>query len=239
MAKEKYYMFVKGSSQNYNTLLDTGTAGTYNVNIPENSITRVVIVGGGGAAGMRGQYDDRGYGWGGGSGAVFSGEFELSGGVYSVTVGSANNNTKAQGGNTNTMNPDDTSTHDSFITGVVRVGGGKSGTTSGVGSGGSVAVFDVSPKKTFESLPGNSGSYNSGGKGSSAAAICNGGSSVYGGYGAGQGCATSEYAARRYWINGSGGYAKIQVIPLDVYNTPMKTYSTMTNNKNYVAVRRI
>jgi hypothetical protein len=160
---------------------------------------------------MRGVYDDRGYGWSGGSGGAFVGEFELAAGTYSVTVGSANNNTKGQGGNTNTMNPDDTSTHDSYITGIVRVGGGGAGTTSGVGAAGAAATLEIEPLKTELNTKGNAGAYGSGGKGSGANWTHNGAASVYKGYGKGQGCSTSEYSSRRYWIAGTNGYVKIEV----------------------------
>ena len=58
-------------------------------------------------------------------------------------------------------------------------------------------------------LTGNAGASGSGGKGSGANWTHQGGASVYNGYGKGQGCSTSEYASRRYWIAGTGGYAKI------------------------------
>ena len=232
----KYYMLVGGASQKYETLLEKSSAGTYSFTVPENSVTSIVLVGGGGAAAMKGVYDDKGYGWTGGSGGAFVGLFKLKAGTYTVTVGSANNNTKGQGGNTNTMNPDDTSTHDSYITGVVRVGGGGSGTTSGVGAAGASATFEVQPFQIIKNLTGNAGASGSGGKGSGANWTHNGGASVYEGYGKGQGCSTSEYAARRYWINGTDGYVNIKTMPLEVYNKPLKTYISprIRENKTYV-----
>lgn len=215
-----------GYYQNYTTLLDTGTAGTYSFTLDTESVVKATLVGGGGAAAMRGVYDDRGYGWTGGSGAAYSGSFVLPAGTYTVVVGSANNNNKAQGGNTNTMNPADTSTHDSYITGVVRVGGGGSGyySPNTVGAAGAVATFEVNPLRTFLSSAGKAGSSGSGGKGSGANWTHNGGDSVYNGYGHGQGCSTSEYAARRYWIAGTGGYAKIEAIAKSEYDESVKSY---------------
>lgn len=226
----KQYMLVKGFSRNYQPLLNTSTAGTYDVTIPENCITKITIVGGGGAAAMLGRYDDRGYGWTGGSGGAFQGLFNLESGTYSVTVGSANNNTKGQGGNTNTMNPDDTSTHDSYITGVIRVGGGGSGTTSGVGAAGKAATFEIEPLEIIKNLSGKAGASGSGGKGSGANWTHNGADSVWEGHGKGQGCSTSEYAARRYWIAGTNGYAKIEVLSKNKYNNPIKFYEAIKIN---------
>jgi hypothetical protein len=134
------YFPVKRSGNAFVPVFESESAGTFNVVLDKSGKYRISIVGGGGAAAMKGVYDDRGYGWSGGSGGAFVGEFELNAGTYSVTVGSANNNTKGQGGNTNTMNPSDTSTHDSYITGIVRVGGGGAGTTSGVGAAGAAAA---------------------------------------------------------------------------------------------------
>lgn len=231
----KYYMLVRGGSQEYTTLLEKKSAGTYTFTVPDDCVTSITLVGGGGAAAMRGVYDDRGYGWTGGSGGAFVGLFKLKGGTYTVTVGSANNNTKGQGGNTNTMNPDDTSTHDSYIDGVVRVGGGGSGTTSGVGAAGASATFEVQPFQIIKNLTGNSGASGSGGKGSGANWTHNGGVSVYEGYGKGQGCSTSEYASRRYWINGTDGYVNIKTMSLEMFNTPLKYFTSplVCENKTY------
>lgn len=169
----------------------------------------IYCIGGGGAAGMRGVYDDRGYGWGGGSGGGFIGRITISEGTRKVVVGSANNNAKPQGGNTNTLNPDDMTTHDSYIEGVLRCGGGGAGSTSGVGAAGAAPVFDIQPISSTLNRAGNAGSYNSGGKGSAPAAYCAGGASIYENYGTGQGCYTSEYSARRSWVDGTAGYMKI------------------------------
>ena len=220
---------IKGSIANWTSYINTSTPGTYTVTIPEESLARVVCVGGGGAAAMRGQYDDKGYGWSGGSGGAFSGMFQLPAGTYTVVVGSANNNTSGQGGNTATLNPSDTSTHDSYITGVVRSGGGGSGHYSSnyVGAAGAAPVLEIAPLKTYANTAGNAGASGSGGKGSAAAAVINGGASVYQGYGQGQGCATSEYAAKRYWINGSNGYVKIEAVPVKDYEQRSKTYKSV------------
>lgn len=197
--------------KNFVTLFESAVGGDYSFELTDDSKVRISLVGGGGAAAMRGVYDDRGYGWSGGSGGAFVGTYELKAGTYNVTVGSANNNTKGQGGNTNTMNPDDTTTHDSYITGLVRVGGGGSGTTSGVGAAGASATFEVEPTSITLNSTGKSGASGSGGKGSGANWTHNGAESVYKGYGKGQGCSTSEYASRRYWISGTDGYAKIEI----------------------------
>ena len=212
-------------SINWNTLLSTSVAGSYDVEIPDDCVARVTLVGGGGAAAMRGQYDDRGYGWSGGSGGAFEGDFILSKGVYTVVVGSANNNTLPQGGNSNTMNPPDATAHDSYIIGVARVGGGGAANTGiGVGAAGNDAVFDMLPIRTKLNSKGNAGAYGSGGKGSGANATMGGGASVYQGHGQGQGCSTSEYAARRYWINGTNGFVQILTTSKEEYNSS-KVYS--------------
>lgn len=198
---------VKNIKSDYLSILKTES--NANIFLPEGEY-RVTLVGGGGAAAMRGQYDDRGYGWAGGSGAAFVGTFNIPEGNHNVVVGTANNNTAGQGGDTNTMNPSDTSTHDSYIEGVVRVGGGGSARTdSYVGAGGKAATFDIQPTSITVNKAGNAGRYNSGGKGSADAAVCAGGESVYEGYGTGQGCKTSEYARKRSWINGTGGIAEV------------------------------
>ena len=145
-------------------------------------------------------------------GSLYEGQFALKAGIYDVKVASANNNTKSQGGNTNTMNPADTSTHDTIIGGVVTVKGGGAGTTSGYGKGGGTAVFEITPVVTFVDKNGTSGRSGSGGKGSSANWTHNGGESIYLGHGKGQGCSTSEYASSRRWIAGNNGYAKIELI---------------------------
>ena len=196
-----------------NILLDTSTPGTYTVTLAAGDY-EVVCVGAGGPAAMRGVYDDKGYGWGGGSGGAFKGVFTLTAGSYTVVVGSANNNTTAQSGNTQTLNPSDTTTHDSSIDGVVICGGGGAGhyNTDYVGAAGAAPVLSLVPVSTVLNTAGNAGSYNSGGKGSAAAATCAGGDSVYAGYGRGQGCKTSEYASKRSWINGTNGYVKIRSV---------------------------
>ena len=232
----KYFVRAVGAVQNYAKLLDTSTAGTYSITLDKESVIKVVLVGGGGAAAMKGVYDDRGYGWTGGSGGAFEGSFTVPAGTYEVVVGSANNNNKAQGGNTNTMNPDDTSKHDSYITGVVRVGGGGSGTTSGVGAAGASATFDITPIKTVINTSGKAGASGSGGKGSGANWTHNGAESVYGGYGKGQGCSTSEYANRRYWIAGTGGYARVEVISKKEFDKAVKYYDTVCPEYKTLAI---
>ena len=192
-------------------VFESTAAGTYNIEIKSTGIYEIICIGGGGPAAMRGRYDDRGYGWSGGSGAGFIGTFRLSAGIYEAEVGSANNNTKAQGGNTNTLNPTDLTAHDSYITGILTVGGGGYGyyNPSHVGAGGAAPILELTPIETTLNVPGNAGRYGSGGKGSGANATMQGGDPVYEQYGKGQGCSTSEYAARRYWINGNDGYIKV------------------------------
>lgn len=196
------------------TVFESSTAGDYTISLGAGRY-EITCVGGGGAAAMRGVYDDKGYGWGGGSGGAYKGIFNLAAGSYNVIVGAANNNTKAQSGNTQTLNPSDTTTHDSSISGVLTCGGGGAAhyNTSYVGAAGAAPVFYIMPESTTLNSAGRAGSYNSGGKGSAAAATCAGGASVYLDYGKGQGCKTSEYAAKRSWINGTNGYVRIRRIP--------------------------
>lgn len=191
-------------------IFESSEPNTYMLNINESGLYEVTMVGGGGAAAIKSVYDDKGYGWSGGSGGAMSGTFIIPKGNYEVVVGSANNNTKAQGSNIATLNPDDTTTHDTYITGVARVGGGGSGTTSGAGVAGASATYEIEPMKTTLNTIGNAGVYGSGGKGSSIPPkTCAGGDSVYEGHGKGQGCVTSEYASSRKWIDGTNGYVKI------------------------------
>lgn len=204
-------------------IYESTTAGTKVLELETTGVYKIECVGGGGAAAMKGVYDDKGYGWSGGSGGAFSGTFMLSRGTYTAVVGKANNNTTAQSGNSQTLNPTDTKTYGSSISGVVSVGGGGSGTTSGAGAAGAKPTFTIQPLTTALSTAGNAGASGSGGKGSAAAAVVNGGASVYNGYGKGQGCGTSEYAAKRYWINGTGGYIKV------VYLRNAKHYNLTIN----------
>lgn len=212
-----YYVYKKNQlvwrAKRYNkgeTVFENSTGISTSVYL-DDGYYDIICVGGGGAAAMRGVYDDRGYGWGGGSGGAFVGRFSIPKGTYNVVVGTANNNTKAQTSNTQTSNPDDTSTHDSYIDGVVLCGGGGSGhyNTNYVGAAGASPVLTLTPVSTTLNTAGNAGNYNSGGKGSSPAAVCAGGASVYLDYGKGQGCRTSEYRTARSWINGTAGYIKI------------------------------
>ena len=190
-------------------LFDSSTPGTYTLELSRGNYD-ITCVGGGGAAALKGVYDDRGYGWGGGSGSAFKGVFNVPDGTYTIVIGSANNNTTPQTSNSQTSNPTDTSTHDSYIGGILRCAGGGSGNSSlGVGQGGIAPVLYIVPTSESTNIQGNNGVYNSGGKGSASPATCSGGASVYNGYGQGQGCRTSEYASNRSWINGTNGYIKI------------------------------
>lgn len=201
----------QGAYKANQVVFEKATAGTYSVNLEKAGLYEITVVGGGGAAAMRGQYDDKGYGWTGGSGGAFVGTFVLERGTRTVVVGKANNNTTAQSGNTQTLNPTDTRTYPSSVSGVVSVGGGGSGHYSSnyVGAAGAAANLTMTPTSTTLNKAGNAGVSGSGGKGGGAGATINGGASVYNGYGKGQGCVVSEYAAKRSWINGTGGYVKI------------------------------
>jgi hypothetical protein len=197
---------------NGEVLFETSIAGNYSINLYKDIKAKVYIVGGGGPAALRGVYDDRGYGWGGGSGGGFIGVFELKQGDYNIVVAKVNNNTTAQSSHSQTSNPTDKNRYGSKIDGVVEVGGGGAASTAGVGVGGDNATLHIIPISTELNSKGNSGSYNSGGKGSQAAAYCAGGKSVYESYGTGQGCYTSEYSNARRWVNGSAGYVKIVIV---------------------------
>lgn len=192
-------------------VFEKSTAGTYSVNLAKAGLYEITVVGGGGAAAMRGVYDDKGYGWTGGSGGAFVGTFVLERGTRTVVVGKANNNTTAQSGNTQTLNPTDTKTYGSSVSGVVSVGGGGSGHYSSnyVGAAGAAATLTITPTTTTVNKAGNAGNSGSGGSGGGNGATINGGASVYNGYGKGQGCVVSEYATKRSWINGTAGYVKI------------------------------
>lgn len=201
----------QGAYKANQVVFEKSTAGTYSVNLEKAGLYEITVVGGGGAAAMRGVYDDKGYGWTGGSGGAFVGTFVLERGTRTVVVGKANNNTTAQSGNSQTLNPTDTKTYGSSVSGVVSVGGGGSGhyNSSYVGAAGAAATLTITPTSTTLNKAGNAGVSGSGGKGGGAGATINGGASVYNGYGKGQGCVTSEYAAKRSWINGTAGYVKI------------------------------
>lgn len=192
-------------------VFESSTAGTYSVNLEKAGIYEITCVGGGGAAAMRGVYDDKGYGWSGGSGGAFVGTFSLTRGTRTVVVAKANNNTIAQTSNSQTSNPTDTAIYNSSVSGIVSVGGGGSGyyNPSAVGSAGAVPTLSITPRSTTVNRAGNVGVSGSGGVGGDAGVTVAGGASVYGGYGNGQGCVVSEYANKRSWINGTGGYVKI------------------------------
>lgn len=201
----------QGAYKANQVVFEKSTAGTYSVNLEKAGLYEITVVGGGGAAAMRGVYDDKGYGWTGGSGGAFVGTFVLERGTRTVVVGKANNNTTAQSGNSQTLNPTDTNTYPSSVSGVVSVGGGGSGhyNSSYVGAAGAAATLTMTPVSTTLNTAGNAGNSGSGGKGGGAGATINGGASVYNGYGKGQGCVVSEYANKRSWINGTAGYVKI------------------------------
>jgi hypothetical protein len=202
------------SYENESVLFESGTGGSYSFYLYKDVKAEVTVIGAGGAAAIRGVYDDKGYGWGGGSGGGFKGVFDLRAGQYNIEVGKANNNTAGQGGNTNTINPANTAKYGSKVDGIVEVGGGGSANSNvGVGVGGSNATLHIVPLSIEMNVTGNAGSYGYGGKGSSwPPAHCEGGVSVYEGYGKGQGCVTSEYAGARYWKNGTDGYVKIVIV---------------------------
>lgn len=214
---------------NEELVFESNVAGTYSHNLKTSGVYEVAVVGGSGAAAMRGVYDDRGYGWSGGSGGAFVGTFVLNQGTYNIVVGKANTNTAGQGGNTNTMNPSDTTKYPSSISGVVTAGGGGSGTTSGVGAAGDAPTLTIQPLTTSLNTKGNAGAYGSGGKGSGPNWTHNGAASVYEGHGKGQGCSTSEYAGRRYWIAGTPGYVRIKYLR-PVYNYIVRINSNIPNS---------
>lgn len=194
-------------------IFETSIAGNYSINLYKDIQAKVYIVGAGGAAAMRGVYDDRGYGWGGGSGGGYIGVFNLKQGDYNIVVGKANNNTKVQSGNSQTSDTTDRNTYGSKISGVVEVGGGGAATiATGVGVGGDNATLHIVPVSTEMNTRGNPGTYGVGGKGSSGPGYYYGGASVYQDYGKGQGGTTGEYAGYRTWRNGTDGYVKIVVM---------------------------
>ena len=194
-------------------IYESAAAGTEILKLEATGIYKIECVGGSGAAAIRGVYDDKGYGWGGGSGGAFVGNTVMTKGKYDITVGKANANTKGQGGNSATLNPADTTKYPSIISGIVECGGGGAGTTSGVGAAGAAPIFYKDPISIELNSAGNPGKYNYGGKGSSwPPATCAGGDSVYEGYGKGQGCVTSEYAGSRRWIAGTGGFVRITYV---------------------------
>lgn len=212
-----YYIYKKNQlvwrAKRYNkgeTVFENSTGISTSVYL-DDGYYDIICVGGGGAAAMLGRYDDKGYGRGGGSGGAFVGRFSIPKGIYNVVVGTANNNAIPQTSNTQKSNPTDTTTHDSYIEGIVRVGGGGSASIdpNWNGAAGAAPEFTIQPNSFEVNRGGNAGSYNTGGKGSSPAAVCAGGESVYENYGRGQGCRTSEYRTARSWINGTAGYIKI------------------------------
>lgn len=223
---DKIYHIYKGSQEIwrdrlYNkgeTVFEKQIDGEYSVELDKGRYD-VILVGGCGQAAMRGVYDDRGYGSGGGSGGAFIGRVVIPQGTYTVTVGKANNNTRAQSGNTQNLPPTDTTIYNTSIGNLIIVGGGGSAAAyNSVGAAGAAPIIDASVTvvETTLSTAGNAGHYNSGGKGSAAPAYCAGGASVYNNYGTGQGCRTSEYAFNRSWVNGTGGYVKIVYVEDDL-----------------------
>lgn len=192
------------------TVFESSVGGTYTLNLPDYGTYDVILVGGGGAAWMQGVYDDRGYLATGGSGAAYVGRLRINAGTYTISVGKTVNNTTPQIYNTQNCPPPDSTVYNSEISGVITVGGGKTASSrSSAGAGGTAPILYVEAISTTLSVGGNSGASGSGGKGSGANYTHNGGASVYEGYGKGQGGSTSEYAGRRYWINGTDGYVKI------------------------------
>lgn len=213
-------------------VFESDVAGDHSISL-EAGTYKVTATGAGGPAAMKGVYDDRGYLWTGGGGAAFIGTFNLTGGVYTITVGKIVNNTTAQTSNTQTSNPTDTTIYNTVISNVVTVGsGGPALADNYVGAGGVAPTLSATPLTTILNQAGNSGVSGSGGKGSSANYTANGGASLYKGYGIGQGGSVSEYASKRYWIDGTGGYVKIEKInDALIDNLDYKVYYNFVTNE--------
>lgn len=177
------------------TVFEQSVGGSYTLNILDKGIYRVTCIGAGGRAVYTAAYDDIGYLATAGSGAGFIGEVELTKGTYAIQVGSA-----AVGGARN-----------SYITGIVSVGGGGDGVARlSAGAGGSAPVLSVTATNITLNTAGNAGSAGTGGKGSSIPPITRlGGASVYETYGRGGGGQASEYW-QSCWTNDRGNY-----IPID------------------------
>lgn len=202
-------------SQEEELVWEQTTPGDYTVVLPSDGVYKITAVGGAGAAYMYGRYDDRGYIATGGSGAAFKGIFNLKGGSYQAVVGKIVNNVTAQTSNTQVSPPTDNTVYDTSFEGVLTVGGGGTATSyssTGIGAAGIRAVLSTPATTILLDQAGKPGTYVSGGKGGGAGAVANGGASVLGGYGKGQGGCTSEYASRRYWINGTNGYIRVDKI---------------------------
>lgn len=186
--KEAYYDSTKVFSAAYpsgTVILEKSTPGTYTVTLEHSQKYEIWLVGSGG----------KGAKWhstgkskmasaaGGGSGAYVHGSLYVSGGSYTVVVGSAN------GGQ-------------SSVFGNIARGGGNGTASSSGGTGGSGGTYTVT-----SGVSGSNG--NSGGGGRADLYYeASGGSSKYGGYGAG-GSARGAKQGTEYANNGGNGYVKI------------------------------
>ena len=193
-----YHIYKDGAEiwrdRHYNadeTVYQQSVGGNYTVNIADDGVYRITCIGAGGRAVYTAVYDDRGYLATAGSGAGFIGEVELTRGTYAIQVGSA-----AVGGARN-----------SYITGIVSVGGGGDGVARlSAGAGGSAPVLSVTATNITLNTAGNAGSAGTGGKGSSIPPVnLLGGASVYETYGRGGGGQASEYWQACY-ANDRGNY---------------------------------
>lgn len=183
---------VKNIKTDFLTMLKATSSTT--LTIPVDGRYRLAVVGAGGKAVTTPVYDDRGYLATGGSGSAFDGEFELTAGTYSVTVGTVNGSRNSSIG--------------SFVTAY----GGTDGVARlTVGVGGATPTYSDEMVNQIFSSQGNNGSAGTGGKGNSPNITLLGGASVYEGYGRGGGGSGSEYW-QNCWSNDRGDY-----IPTDGY----------------------
>ena len=175
--KEVYYGSTKVYSAGYpagTVIFESSTPGTYTIKLDYSQKYEIWLVGA------------VAYAAGGGSGAYVHGTLTVSGGSYSVVVGSAN------GGQSSAFNN-------------IARGGGNGSASSSSSSGGSGGTYSVT--SGISGVNGNSG------ESGRDTLYCekSGGASKYGGYGKG-GNARAAIKGTEYANNGTNGYVKIVAV---------------------------
>lgn len=188
-------------------IFESSTANTYTIVIPENGYYSVIIVGAGGGAGSWGGYYSNGYTFnssgGGGSGGYVHGTLELNTGSYTAIIGKGGDGVRNAGIGAQAVTAGTGGTSSVFGQSAYGGAGGRAGNDGYGGAGGG----------TSTSLIGETG--NVGGSmgyvvGANAYPIQNisGGTSKYGGFGAG-GYIINQSLAN---YNGKSGYIRVALI---------------------------